>query len=89
MQAWLLDEKIKWDDIEFINGCGIDYTLSDPALLGSSDSGWRDYDTGAVIPTPTTRVTFNVMTNRDVHILKLKFGKSVIPVTIITDKLPE
>jgi hypothetical protein len=89
MQEWLLDEKINWDDIEFINGCGIDYTLSDPALLGPTDSGWRDYDTGAVIPTPTTRVTFNVMTNRDIHILKLKFGNSIKPVTLIFENLPE
>ena len=89
MQEWLLNEQIKWDDIEFINGCGIDYTLADPVKLPPNDSGWRDSGTGHLLPTPTMRVTFNVTSKRDVHILKLKFGRAVIPMTIITEELPE
>lgn len=89
MQEWLLDEKIKWDDIEFINGCGIDYTLDDTVKLQPNDSGWCDASTGHRLPTATMRVTFNVMSKRDVHILKLKFGESIVPVTLITEDLPE
>jgi hypothetical protein len=89
MQEWLLNEKIKWDDIEFINGCGIDYTLFDPALLSANDSGWCDAGTGYRIPTETMRVIFNVASKRDVHILKLKFGDAIGPSTFIFEELPD
>ena len=89
MQEWLLTESIKSEDIDFINNCGVDYTIDDPALLGPTDSGWCDAATGYRIPTATMRVTFNVMSSRDVHILKLKFGDALIPTTIITESLPD
>ena len=78
MQEWLLNEQIKWDDIEFINGCGVDYTLTDPALLGPGDSGWYDASTGHRIPTATMRVTFIVTNNKDLLVLKLKFADKLI-----------
>lgn len=85
MQKWLLDEKIKWDDIDFINGCGIDYTLTDPMLPSISDSGWCDATTGHRMPTATMRVTFTVLTKRDLHILKLKFGDAIIALNTFTE----
>ena len=78
MQEWLLNEKIKWDDIEFINGCGVDYTLFDPALRDPNDSGWCDAGTGHRIPTATMRVIFNVTNDKDLLALKLKFADKLI-----------
>ena len=89
MQEWLLNEKIKFSDIDFINGCGIDYTLTDTALLGPTDSGWCDAHTGNRLLTETMRITFNVMSKRDIHILKLKFGDVIQPSTLIFEDLPE
>lgn len=67
----------------------MDYTIDDPALLSPSDSGWCDVGTCYRIPTATIRITFSVMSKRDVHILKLKFGNAIKPVTFITEELPE
>lgn len=83
MQEWLLNEKINWDDIEFINNCGVEYTISDPTLLGDNDSGWCDAATGHIIPTATTRITFNVTTKKELTLLKLKFGDAMVAQTII------
>jgi hypothetical protein len=89
MQEWILDEVIKSDDIGFINGCGIDYRLDDPALLGPTDSGWCDVPTGARMPTITMRVIFDVTSERDVLILKTKFTDAIKPYTTILDPLPK
>lgn len=91
MQEWLLNKQINnSDDIEFINGCGIEYTVTDTALLGPTDSGWCDASTGYRIPTPTMRATFNVVSRRDLLSLKLKYGDMIEAQTIIAyPGLPE
>lgn len=78
MQERVLDKVIKFDDIEFINGCGINYRLDDPALIGPTDSGWCEYGTGYRIPTETTRVVFCVNEEAELVLLKLKFNNSLI-----------
>lgn len=89
MQEWSLNERVKSDDVDFINGCGIDYKIYDPALFSLNDSGWCDASTGSRMLTSTMRITFNVTNKRDVHILKLKFGDAIRPMTLITEDLPE
>jgi hypothetical protein len=80
MQHWKLDESIKQDDIEFINGCGIDYIIEDKSLLGDNDSGWRDYSTNQRFVTPSMRIIFEVVSDEDLHILKLKFDNRLLEV---------
>ena len=82
MQDWYLDREIKWDEVSFINGCGVDYTISDKTVT-ENDSGWCDYETGHRFLTPTTRITFDVKNKRDVLVLKLKFGDAIQPSTFI------
>jgi hypothetical protein len=91
MQDWKLNKQIdNSDDIAFINGCGVDFTIDDPSLLGQTDSGWRDASTGHRIPTPTMRVIFDVTSKRDLLSLKLKYGDALVAQTIIVyPGLPE
>jgi hypothetical protein len=91
MQEWILDKRIdNSDDIAFINGCGIDYRIDDPSLLGPDDSGWCDAGTGQRIPTPTMRVIFDVTSKRDLLSLKLKYGNDLEAYTfIVSPGLPE
>ena len=84
MQEWLLNKQINnSDDIEFINGCGIKYSVNDPLIIDNNDSGWRDASTGYSIPTPTMRVVFDVSSKRDLLSLKLKYGDMLKALTII------
>lgn len=88
MQEWLLDREIQWEEVSAINGCGIEYIISDKTVK-EDDSGWCDYSTGQRFLTPTTRITFNVKNKKDALALKLMFGDAISPSTFIFEDLPE
>lgn len=89
MQQWILDEMVEADDIGFINGCGINYTITDDSRIDPADSGWCDATTGGVLLNRSLRLVFDVTSERDLLVLKTKYTDAIKPYTILAGTLPD
>jgi len=64
-------------DAEYIDNCGIEFSIIDNRLFGENDSGWCDYATGQPLyPAPALSelsVIFNIYEPSELIHLKLRF----------------
>ena len=76
----LLNRALLGNDVSVINDSGIDYEIIYLKAQAPQDLGWRDYETGQVIPTPNHRVVFHIRESGEESFLRLRFTSDLLEV---------